>query len=44
MKIVMTLVMALFIGSVFTGCFGSKEEYKPMTQVKPDKKPIKDGE
>ena len=34
MKIVMTLVMTLFIGSVFTGCFGSMEEYKPMTQGK----------
>ncbi|MFH0709251.1 MAG: hypothetical protein V2A75_03500 [Pseudomonadota bacterium] len=44
MKILMTLMMALFIGIIFTGCFGKTEEYKPMTQVKPEKKSIKAGE
>jgi len=44
MKILLSLAMTLFISLVFTGCFGSMEEYKPMSQVKPDKKPIKVGE
>jgi len=44
MKTLVTIMISLFFVSVFYGCSSSIEQYTPMNQVKPDKKPIKDGE
>ncbi len=44
MKTLFTLLTVSLIGILFTGCSGSIEQYKPLYQVKPEKKPIKSGE
>ncbi|MDD2838712.1 MAG: hypothetical protein AB7U44_01000 [Sulfuricurvum sp.] len=43
MKRLIEVVTILFIGSTFLGCSGNIEQYKPMNQVKPEKKPLNDG-
>lgn len=44
MKRLILLITILTISSTFLGCSGSIEQYKPMNQVKPEKKTIKSGE
>jgi hypothetical protein len=44
MKLLVPILISLFLGSVLIGCSSSIEQYKPMNQVKPDKKPIVGGE
>lgn len=44
MKTITTLFMISLLGIMFIGCSGSIEQYKPLYQVKPDKKTLKSGE
>jgi len=44
MKVITSLILISLLGMAFVGCSGSIEQYKPLYQVKPEKKPIKSGE
>lgn len=43
MKTLATLLIVSLLGMMVVGCSVSIEQYKPLYQVKPEKKPIKSG-